>query len=137
MSLKLEEYFFTQAKLTLAQFAIKLEAYCLTGMGDVAKNYHKEILHLRSQCATLIGEKFSAIVAPYTPRLIYQGFHSVITLKYGVIVEGWSLPVFHPPGDLGSCVELETLFHTWNMGVAKFVKLTSKQLQEGIKQWRD
>ncbi|KAF9488068.1 hypothetical protein BDN71DRAFT_1403818, partial [Pleurotus eryngii] len=96
---------------TGADMALKLEAYCISGVSG---------MFLTSSLITHMN----------IPCMIYATFEDSITLKYGVIVEGWPLPKFCSPADLSSRIEVQVLFRAWKSGQACFRKLLDDKLQK-------
>ena len=64
-------------------------------------------------------------------KMFYKGFDTHITLKYGVIIEGWPLPRsagdLIAPSQVGSRPELTVLINAWKNDIAHFRKLTQSE----------
>jgi hypothetical protein len=65
--------------------------------------------------------------------MYYQNFDSRVTLAYGVIIEGWPLPKFCCPSDVGSFTEVQLLYESWKSGATRFRKLSDSE----FKAWLD
>ena len=56
-------------------------------------------------------------------KMYYQNFDSHITRAYRIVLEGWPLPKFCSPSDIGSLMEVQLLYESWKSGATSFRRL--------------
>ncbi|KAI0692611.1 hypothetical protein BC835DRAFT_1247004, partial [Cytidiella melzeri] len=131
----IDEYFQMTFKKSTGQFAGMLECFLLSGLEGTVKTYQNELMELKQKTAKLIFEKLETAAHPHkVSRMFYSDFHHHITEKYGIIIENWPLSVFTSPGNIGSRIELNTLFNAWESGATRFRRLTPAELIEWERQ---
>ncbi|KAI0343132.1 hypothetical protein BDW22DRAFT_1304847, partial [Trametopsis cervina] len=127
---RLDEHFQMQFKVSTAQYAAQMECFLLSGMEGTVTNYQNKLLMLKQKTAQLIFEKLQLIARPdKVARMYYRDFDVHITNKFGIILENWPLKTFTSPGNVGSRVELDTLFHAWESGATRFRRLSPADLE--------
>ncbi|KAJ8456300.1 hypothetical protein ONZ45_g18775 [Pleurotus djamor] len=114
-------------KHTGADFALRLEGYCISGVSGYVQNQIEANQQLKKETAALIMDKLRKAAGAEVKRMNYANFEDSITAKYGVVVEGWPLPKFCSPGDLSSRLELQTLYQAWESGRTRFRKLSNQE----------
>lgn len=62
-------------------------------------------------------------------RMVYTNFDSHITLKHGIVCEGWPLERFCAPSAFHSRTELQVLHGAWSSGTAKFRRLSHSEME--------
>ncbi len=60
-------------------------------------------------------------------RLEYKQWDKLITMKHGIIVEGWPLENFHKPSDCKNRAELQKLLNAVNSGDCRLRKLSATE----------
>lgn len=63
----------------------------------------------------------------------YVNFDDAITAKYGIVIEKWPLKEFRTPSKIGSKVEVEVLYYSWENGKMQFRRLSNAEFA----QWKD
>lgn len=66
--------------------------------------------------------------------MFYSNFNDHITAKYALIIEGWPLAKFVPPGQIRSRIELEQLVRAWETNTARFHKLSRDEFEAWVQQ---
>ncbi|KAI0338444.1 hypothetical protein BDW22DRAFT_1313901, partial [Trametopsis cervina] len=132
---RIDDHFQMQFKKSTLDYVGMLESFMLSGIeGDVNK-YQNELLHLKHKTAKLISDKLQYIARPdQVSRMYYNDFEVHITNKFGIIVENWPLKTFASPSNIGSRLELDTLFHAWESGATRFKRLSPTELIEWQRQ---
>ncbi|KAI9061962.1 hypothetical protein FKP32DRAFT_1574720, partial [Trametes sanguinea] len=122
----------TGKKETLHKFAMRMEAACIGGLDEVARSHHSDILQLKAQVRDLIETKLKqACTRGKIERMFYVNFDEHVTLKYGIVVEGWPFPdKFIAPGKFGSVAELRVLLAAWESGTAYFRSMTNSEWRQ-------
>ncbi|KAI0681683.1 hypothetical protein BC835DRAFT_1252066, partial [Cytidiella melzeri] len=127
---RVDEFFQLTNNMSIADFAGKLECFCLSGMQGTANTYHNELMQLKSKTSKLIYNELVKIALPKkVGRMLYDNFKEHITDKYGIVVMNWPLPQFVAPGTIGSRLELQTLYNAWSSGSTYFRKFTRDELE--------
>jgi hypothetical protein len=107
-------------------------------------NYRGKVAALKSETSALIlkelSEFFSSTVLmpPMTlfakgaithskAKMYYQNFDGRITRAHRVVLEGWPLPKFSSPSDIGSLTEVRLLYESWKSGTTRFRRLTDAE----------
>ncbi|KAI0325019.1 hypothetical protein GY45DRAFT_1340412 [Cubamyces sp. BRFM 1775] len=68
--------------------------------------------------------------------MFYMNFDSHITLKYGIVLEGWPSDVkFAAPGHINSLPELQILYTAWETGKARFRSLSNSEWRDWISRY--
>ncbi|GBE88967.1 hypothetical protein SCP_1403750 [Sparassis crispa] len=97
---RLAQFFHMATKMDILTFAIKMEAFGISGVEGVVMNHVQEVLELKRKTAALINQKLNDI-APMGPvKMWYKGFDDRITVCHRVTVENWPLLKFISPGDV-------------------------------------
>ncbi|RDX48314.1 hypothetical protein OH76DRAFT_1352635, partial [Lentinus brumalis] len=113
-------------KNTIQDFAVKLEAYCISGVDGVARTAQQETLELKHKVKELILQKLQETCTRTTVvKMFYVNFEDHMTLKYGIIIKNWPIKRFAAPGKL-SRVELEVLLSAWTNGSTAFIELNNE-----------
>ncbi|KAF8170783.1 hypothetical protein BJ912DRAFT_1066409 [Pholiota molesta] len=123
------DFFDISVKENLPDFALKFEAFSLSGVQGVVGNYVQTTLQLKSQLASVILEKLRTVAGMPVPRMYYSGFDTAITAKYAVILECWPLEKFCSPSDIASRNELNVLLTAFQSGATRFRKLSSMEFE--------
>ncbi|KAI0346615.1 hypothetical protein BDW22DRAFT_1318831, partial [Trametopsis cervina] len=106
---RVDEFFQLTNRMSLSDFAGKLECFCLSGLQvDIAR-------------PDPVG------------RMFYVDFERHVTERLGIIVVNWPLAQFASPGAIGSRLELQTLYNAWSTGATHFRRLSPAEL----KTWQD
>jgi hypothetical protein len=100
------------------------------GSIGVVSNYKQSFLQLKSKTSALILEKLREAAQVPVSRMYYVNFDENITAQHGVVLENWPLKKFASPGDIGSMVEVKTVYNAFMTGATKFRKFTAAE-------WRD
>ncbi|KAG1836873.1 hypothetical protein DFJ58DRAFT_734671 [Suillus subalutaceus] len=124
------DFFQLALKETPSNFATRLEGYCTSGVTGVVSNYKQSFLQLKSKTSALILEKLREAAQVPVSRMYYVNFDENITAQHGVVLENWPLKKFASPGDIGSMVEVKTVYNAFMTGATKFRKFTAAE-------WRD
>ncbi|KAI0683924.1 hypothetical protein BC835DRAFT_1209928, partial [Cytidiella melzeri] len=125
-----DEFFQLTNKMSISDYAVKFECYCLSGIQGTAKTYETELMALKSKTSKLITEKLHEAVAPRSvSKMFYTNFDAHITEKFGVVVVNWPLPHFVAPGSIGSRLELQTLYNAWSSGSTHFRSLSQSEAE--------
>ncbi|KAG1874960.1 hypothetical protein F4604DRAFT_1581917, partial [Suillus subluteus] len=124
------DFFQLALKETPSNFATRLKGYCTSGVTGVISNYKKSFLQLKSKTSALILDKLHDATQVPVSRMYYVKFDENITVQHGVVLENWLLKKFASPGDIGSMVEVKTVYNGFMSGVTKFRKLTAAEWQE-------
>ncbi|KAI0684135.1 hypothetical protein BC835DRAFT_1249643, partial [Cytidiella melzeri] len=125
-----DEFFQLTNKMSLSDYAVRFECYCLSGIQGTAKTYESELMALKSKTSKLITEKLHEAVAPRSvSKMFYTNFDTHITEKYGVVVVNWPLPQFVAPGSINSWLELQTLYNAWSLGSTHFRCLSPSETE--------
>ncbi|KAI0081426.1 hypothetical protein K474DRAFT_1587929, partial [Panus rudis PR-1116 ss-1] len=112
-------------KDSVANFAAQLEGYMLSGIADTMARAPRSIVDLKKQAKDLIITSLAeAYGAAKPPKLNFVKFEEKFTDVYGIICEGWPLPIFQAPGDVRSKSDLLKLIDAFENGSAKFRRLT-------------
>ncbi|KAF8196113.1 hypothetical protein BJ912DRAFT_847117 [Pholiota molesta] len=96
---RIMDFFDISVKEPLADFAMRFEAFSLSGVQGAAAGVP-------------------------VPRMWYSGFDNAITAKYAVVLECWPLDKFCPPSDIASRNELNVLLNAFQSGATRFRKLS-------------
>ncbi|KAH9894834.1 hypothetical protein C8Q73DRAFT_638972, partial [Cubamyces lactineus] len=117
---------------TVQKFAMRMEAACVGGIDEVARSHHSEILQLKAQVRDLIEEKLKrACTRGKIERMFYVNFDEHITMKYGIVIEGWPFPdKFMAPGKFSSVAELRVLLAAWESGTTYFRSMSNSEWQQ-------
>ncbi|KAF7973085.1 hypothetical protein HWV62_16286 [Athelia sp. TMB] len=110
--------------------AVRLEAYCLSGIKGVVQNYQQELLQLKSNTSALILERLRATANAKVPRMYYTNFDERITARWRITCIGWPLQQFCSPADLKSRNEVQVLYQAWKSGVAHFELLSVEEYEK-------
>ncbi|KAG2031437.1 hypothetical protein BDR03DRAFT_817799, partial [Suillus americanus] len=124
------DFFQLALKEAPSNFATRLEGYCTSGVTGVISNYKKSFLQLKSKTSALILDKLRDATQVPVSRMYYVNFDENITAQHGVVLENWPLKKFASPGDIGSMVEVKTVYNAFMSGATKFRKLTAAEWQE-------
>ncbi|KAG1850674.1 hypothetical protein F4604DRAFT_1934353 [Suillus subluteus] len=62
--------------------------------------------------------------------MFYVNFNDNITVQHGVVLDNWLLKNFANPGDIGSMVEVRTMYNAFMTDATKFHKLTAAEWQD-------
>ncbi|KAG1868436.1 hypothetical protein F4604DRAFT_1584827 [Suillus subluteus] len=124
------DFFQLALKETPSNFATRLEGYCTSGVTGVISNYKKSFLQLKSKTSALILDKLRDATQVPISRMYYVNFDENITAQHGVVLENWPLKKFASPGDIGSMVEVKTVYNGFMSGATKFRKLMAAEWQE-------
>ncbi|KAI0782168.1 hypothetical protein C8Q75DRAFT_896041 [Abortiporus biennis] len=109
-SSKFEEYFQFVSGCNLQNFALRSEAYHISGVQGVADK--AEIIRLHT-----------------IAKMCYEGFDTRITAKYRVVTNNWPDGVrFIPPGEMGR-TELTILYCAWSTEITTFRKLSDEEFK--------
>ncbi|KAI0323321.1 hypothetical protein GY45DRAFT_1264799, partial [Cubamyces sp. BRFM 1775] len=117
---------------TVQKFAMRLEAACIGGLDEVARSHHSEVLQLKAQVRDLIEAKLKqACTRGKIERMFYVNFDEHITMKYGIVIEGWPFPdKFIAPGKFSSIAELRVLLAAWESGTTYFRSMSNSEWRE-------
>ena len=64
-------------------------------------------------------------------RMFYVNFDEHITMKYGIVIEGWPFPnKFMAPGKFSSVAELRVLLAAWESGTTYFRSMSNSEWQQ-------
>ncbi|KAF9487280.1 hypothetical protein BDN71DRAFT_1404970, partial [Pleurotus eryngii] len=107
----------------------RMEGYILSGVDGAVRKHTNGIMELKKQTVNLIMTKLQAAKFNVS-RIYYSNFDENITTKYGIKVIGWPLDKFCSPGDLTSRVEVLLLYRAWELGTARFYKMTPQELED-------
>jgi hypothetical protein len=114
----------------------------------VVNNYRGKLVALKSETSALILRELSKFfiyiphwMLTYYPgavthvnaKMYYQNFDSHITRTHRVVIQGWPLPKFCCPSDIGSLTEVQLLYDSWKSQSTTFRKLTDVEW----KKWLD
>ncbi|KAK1223136.1 hypothetical protein PQX77_013990 [Marasmius sp. AFHP31] len=97
---------------------------------ELIKNLAEQTDMLKKELAQLIQEALDEACSTTNQAMQYERFDTLITLRYGVVCEGWpkGLP-FQKPSAFGSNNEsLSQLHDAWRDGVAVFRRLNNEEL---------
>ncbi|KAG1723300.1 uncharacterized protein EDB91DRAFT_1255692 [Suillus paluster] len=115
---------------TPSNFTTLLEGYCTSGITGVISNYKQSFLQLKSKTSVLILEKLHEVAQVPVSRMYYVNFNKNITAQHGVVLENWPPKKFTSPGDIGSMVEVKTVYNAFMTGTTKFRKFTAAKWQD-------
>ncbi|RDB30730.1 hypothetical protein Hypma_005885 [Hypsizygus marmoreus] len=127
---RISDFIELTAKENVFDLAVRLEAYMLSGVEGVVRNYVQEMCHIRSQLASLIFHKLKETAKGKVNRMYYHNFDTKITEKHGLIIKNWPLKTFCAPSEISSRIELNLLFNAWKSDTAHFYKLTQQEYDE-------
>ncbi|KAI0368264.1 hypothetical protein BV20DRAFT_948577, partial [Pilatotrama ljubarskyi] len=117
--------------MSLQDFALRLEAYCVAGIDSLKKSISEDFVELKRKVSALILQKLqAACTRANISKMFYVNFHEHITVRYGIVIEGWPLPKFTAPGNLGSRHELFVLYQAWENDAARFRQLPNDEWEE-------
>ncbi|KAF9524895.1 hypothetical protein CPB83DRAFT_752564, partial [Crepidotus variabilis] len=120
-------FFRVGCNMELTRFAIRFEAYCVSGIDGVARNYVQETVQMKSEVASLIAAQ---LAAGCKVRISYQDFDRAITLKHSVVLEGWPLDKFCSPSDIPTRNDITILREAFRSGRARFRRLSTKEYED-------
>ncbi|CAA7264088.1 unnamed protein product [Cyclocybe aegerita] len=129
-----EDFFNLSVRETMPEFALRFEAFCLSGVQGVASNYVQQTIQMKHELAALILSKLASsqhfilgeTAGIHVPRMYYTNFDDNITAKYAVILVGWPLDKFCNPSEMGSCTEVALVHASFNSGAMRFEKLSAE-----------
>ncbi|OCH83692.1 hypothetical protein OBBRIDRAFT_717852, partial [Obba rivulosa] len=125
---RIPEFFSLSLKVPVGEVAQRLEAYCCSGVTGKALNSSQQVLQqLQKRAGEVILQKLREAANFTVPKMFYSNFDDHITAKYAVIIEGWPLAKFVPPGQIRSHIELEQLVRAWETNIARFHKLNREE----------
>ncbi|KZT01075.1 uncharacterized protein LAESUDRAFT_717767 [Laetiporus sulphureus 93-53] len=117
---RLPDYFEFAMKSTITDFAMRMEAWMLSGAHGVVNSYVQETIDLKKKTTMLIMQKLNEVAKTKIPRMIYQNFDKQITEKHGIVAINWPLDRFCSPSDLSSRNEVEILYQAFLSGTTSF-----------------
>ncbi|KAI0080201.1 hypothetical protein K474DRAFT_1590342, partial [Panus rudis PR-1116 ss-1] len=102
---------------SLEDFAQRLEGYIVSGAAGMLS------------CPNFLSpsEKLNLFVNEPTPRINYERFEATFTEVYGVVCEGWPLPVFKAPGNMTSKADVKKVIEAWEAGTGRFCRLSKSE----------
>ncbi|KAL0058926.1 hypothetical protein AAF712_014369 [Marasmius tenuissimus] len=111
----------------------KMEAFAVTGcnMASVCKNPKEHADLLKKEIGCMVQDALDEACITTNLSMQYERFDTIITAKYGVVVEGWpkGLP-FQKPGSMGDLDSLLQVHEAWKSGTARFRKLSPEEFSE-------
>ncbi|KAI0072743.1 hypothetical protein K474DRAFT_1604546 [Panus rudis PR-1116 ss-1] len=107
---RINDLFHTLYGEPVEDYASHLEGYILSGVSK---------------------EAFGAEKAPR--RMNYENFESAFTDTYGIVCEGWPLPVFQAPGNVRTREEMLALISAFEDGTARFRRLSAREMEQRAK----
>ncbi|KAG6835636.1 hypothetical protein H0H93_016289 [Arthromyces matolae] len=113
-------------QLTAEELGERLEAFMLSGVQGVKRNYIKDLAQKRSLISAIISTKLKETASTDVARMLYSNFDN-ITEKYGLVIKNWPLPKFQSPSEISSRVELDMLLNAWQSGTTHFYKLSKAE----------
>ncbi|KAI0080204.1 hypothetical protein K474DRAFT_1704992 [Panus rudis PR-1116 ss-1] len=111
---------------SLEDFAQRLEGYIVSGAAVVLEKPKRTFTALKAHAADLLHELF---VNEPTPRINYERFEATFTEVYGVVCEGWPLPVFKAPGNMTSKADVKKVIEAWEAGTGRFCRLSKSEMR--------
>ncbi|KAK1216231.1 hypothetical protein PQX77_021145 [Marasmius sp. AFHP31] len=114
----------------------RCEAFAVAGCdtANLAKNSKDKATLLKAEIRDLLKHKLAhALGVETVQQMEYKQFDRVITYKTGVVIEGWPLPKFANPSDLGSAVgPLGELKEALLSGKCGFRKMQGEEFRNWI-----
>ncbi|KAI1789728.1 hypothetical protein LXA43DRAFT_1096144 [Ganoderma leucocontextum] len=114
---------------TLEDTALRMEAYCVSGVQGVVSNQLERAGILRNQLGNLILAKLQDTARRAKrgeiKRMNYLNFSDAITGKCGIVAENWATRFENPSGL--SCLEVEIALRAWESGTTCFRALTDEE----------
>jgi hypothetical protein len=114
---------------------------------DLVSNYRRKLTTLKSETSSLIVKALREFfmfnkqlsltheagdITHSKAKMYYQNFDHHITRTHRVVLKGWPLPKFCCPSDLGSLVEVQLLYESWQSGASRFRKLTDPEWKDWL-----
>ncbi|GBE85875.1 hypothetical protein SCP_0803970 [Sparassis crispa] len=121
---RLSDFFTVVLRTQLADVAMQMESYCLSGIQGLVSRSRDQVAELKARINKMIYDKLRAAAEVEVPRMYYTNFEKKITEKHAVVIEGWPLGKFCPPSDLRSRTELEVLYKAWETSETRFHKMS-------------
>ncbi|KAJ3551487.1 hypothetical protein NM688_g4676 [Phlebia brevispora] len=126
-----EEYFLHSTSKNISQFVSGLECFCLSGMKELVKTSHEELLELKAKVAAVILEKLQETARPdVINKMVHKDFDEHITRKYGIIIENWPLRMFCAPRFISSRPELTVLINVWQNNDMQFHRMSDEEFDD-------
>ncbi|KAI0702857.1 hypothetical protein BC835DRAFT_1410887 [Cytidiella melzeri] len=120
---RVDEFFQLTNNMSIADFAGKLECFCLSGMQGTANTYHNELMQLKSKTSKLIYNELEG--RPDALRQLQGTHHGQVWYCRHEL----ATPSIVAPGTIGSRLELQTLYNAWSSGSTYFRKFTRDELE--------
>ncbi|KAK1231529.1 hypothetical protein PQX77_005361 [Marasmius sp. AFHP31] len=108
----------------------RCEGFAIAGCdtSKMASSKKTRALLLRNEIKLVIDRKLSEILGVEDPAMEYVNFDKKMTYDKGIVIEGWPIPKFAKPSDLGSCEEtLRRVRDNWVEGRCHFKKLSPEE----------
>ncbi|KAG6824221.1 hypothetical protein H0H92_007626 [Tricholoma furcatifolium] len=121
---RVRNFFELTMKENPLDISVRMEAYMLSGVQAVVRNFVKENIHIRSEISSVVLLKLKQATKSPVARMYYSNFDSHITAKHGVIIKNWPLKKFCSPSDVQSRIELNILLNAWKSDSCYFYKMT-------------
>ncbi|KAJ3504276.1 hypothetical protein NMY22_g17978 [Coprinellus aureogranulatus] len=111
-----------RSKIDLADAALKMEAFMVTGIQGVADDHIKNIIELKAKTVSLISTK-PGEAAGYPVKMSYVDFPARITINHRVILKGWPIKKFANPSNLGPRSDVLLVYEAFKNGTTCFERL--------------
>ncbi|KAL0571869.1 hypothetical protein V5O48_010089 [Marasmius crinis-equi] len=129
---KLESYmpFAIRGGWDTEKVGARCEAFAVAGLeiANLAKTSRDKAILLRAEIRMILRRMLAEILGIATPKMEFKQFDHLITRRFGVVLEGWPLPKFANPSELGSALEpLGKLKDALVDGTCRFRKLSDAE----------
>ncbi|KAF8152622.1 hypothetical protein B0H34DRAFT_861813 [Crassisporium funariophilum] len=115
---------------TLPDFALHFDAFCLSGVQSIAKNYIQTTLEMKKNISIMILDKLCQAAGVPVPHMCYSNFDHFIMEKYHIILEGWPLEKLCSPSDIASRNEISVLMASFDSSSTCFRKLSAAEFEK-------
>ncbi|KAG6809416.1 hypothetical protein H0H92_000327 [Tricholoma furcatifolium] len=126
---RVRNFFELTMKENPLDISVRMEAYMLSGVQAVVRNFVEENIRIRSEISSVVLLKLKQVTKSPVARMYYSNFEKHITSKHGVIIRNWPLKKFCSPSDVQSRMELNVLLNAWKSDTCHFYKLTRDEFE--------